>query len=60
MKDNRTSQVKKEIYSARKKEKGERGIRTLDSYRNYTGFQDRSYQPLSHLSQGQSLFYPYE
>lgn len=55
MKDNRTGQVKrvkKEIYLTRKKEKGERGIRTLDSYRNYTGFQDRSYQPLSHLSQG--------
>lgn len=30
---------------------GERGIRTPDSSSNYAGFQDRSYQPLSHLSQ---------
>lgn len=28
---------------------GERGIRTLDSF-HYAGFQDRSLQPLDHLS----------
>ena len=30
--------------------KGERGIRTLDSFKNYAGFQDQSHKPLGHLS----------
>lgn len=42
--------------------KGERGIRTLDSFFSihYTGFQDRGYQPLSHLSERHFLFYSSE
>jgi hypothetical protein len=34
----------------RGRKKGERGIRTLDSFKNYAGFQDRSHKPLGHLS----------
>ena len=38
------------IILIQKMRKGEGGIRTLDSFRNYAGFQDRSHKPLGHLS----------
>lgn len=51
--------IKNQLYLM-SKVKGERGIRTLDSsfFQNYTGFQDRSYQPLSHLSKRHLDFIP--
>ncbi|KAJ3667870.1 hypothetical protein LUZ61_023022 [Rhynchospora tenuis] len=57
---NKKNKSRKPFISIKKKRIGERGIRTPDSSKNYAGFQDRSYQPLSHLSQKESISYSYE